>query len=136
MPPDDRAVLVAFRAGAWLAAQGVRASDVVALCAPESPDLALTKYAISSVGAVQVTLSPMSSRRDLYAHLCGSGARWLVTTRDLFEQKLEVAARPTAVMQTFLIGSAAGDATAHGGLRFGVSAPDGEAASTDDDLRV
>jgi hypothetical protein len=30
-------------------------------------------------------------------------------------------------MQTFLIGSAAGDATAHGGLRFGVPAPDGEA---------
>ena len=129
MPPDDRAVLVAFRAGAWLATQGVRAGDVVALCAPECTDLALTKYAISSVGAVQVTLSPMSSRRDLYAQLCGSGARWLVTTPDLFEQKLEVAARPTAVMQTFLIGSGAGDAAVPGGLRFEVPAACGEAAA-------
>jgi acyl-CoA synthetase (AMP-forming)/AMP-acid ligase II len=136
LPLDDHAVLVIFRAGTWLAAQGVRAGDVVALCAPESRDLALTRYAISSVGAMPVTLSPTSSRRDLCAQLCGSGARWLITTRDLFVQKLEVAARPTAVMHAFLIGSAAGDATAPGGLRFAVSATYGEAAATDDDLRV
>jgi 4-coumarate--CoA ligase len=129
MPRDDHAVLVVFRAGTWLAAQGVRAGDVVALCAPESPDLALTNYAISSAGAVPVTLSPTSSRRDLYAQLCESGARWLVTTRDLFVRKLDVAARPTAVMQTFLIGSGAGDAAVPGGLRFEVPAACGEAAA-------
>jgi acyl-CoA synthetase (AMP-forming)/AMP-acid ligase II len=113
----------------------VRPGDVVALCVPESLDLALTKYAISSVGALAVTLSPVSSRRDLFAQLCGSGARWLVTTSDLFAQKLEVAARPTAVMRTFLIGSAAGDAKADGGLRFDVPAPAGEVAAMDDGLR-
>jgi hypothetical protein len=75
-------------------------------CAPDSADVAVMKQAISSIGAIEVTLSPLSSPRDLFALLCGSGARWLVTTGDLFAQKLEVAARPTAVMQTFLIGSA------------------------------
>ena len=128
MPADDRAVLVVGRAGAWLTARGVRAGDVVALCAPDSFDMAVTRYVISLIGAVAVTLSPLSSRRELFAQLCGSGARWLITTCDLFVQKLEVAARPTAVMQTFLTGSAAGDATAPGALRFDVLDPFGEAA--------
>jgi acyl-coenzyme A synthetase/AMP-(fatty) acid ligase len=96
--PRATSELVARRAKAWLAARGVQAGDVVALCAPDSIDVAVTKQAISSIGAVEVTLSPLSSRRDLFAQLCGSGARWLVTTRDLLAQKLEVAARPTAVM--------------------------------------
>jgi acyl-CoA synthetase (AMP-forming)/AMP-acid ligase II len=87
---------------------------VIALCAPDSFDMAVTRYVISLIGAVAVTLSRLSSRRDLFVRLCGSGARWLITTCDLFVQKLEVAARPTAVMQTLLTGSAAGDATAPG----------------------
>jgi hypothetical protein len=136
MCPDDRAVLVVCRARAWLAARGVRAGDVVALCAPDSFDMAVTRYVISFIGAVAVTLSPLSSRRDLFARLCGSGARWLITTCDLFVQKLEVAARPTAVMQTFLTGSAVGDAKLPGALRFDVLDPYGEAAVRGDDLRV
>jgi long-subunit acyl-CoA synthetase (AMP-forming) len=91
------------RAGAWLADQGVRAGDVVALCAPDSIDVAITRCAASSIGAIVVMLSPSSPRRDLFAQLCVSGARWLVTTSDLFAQKLEVAVRPSAVVQTFLI---------------------------------
>ena len=114
--PQATSKLVARRAGTWLAARGVQAGDVVALCAPDSIDVAATKQAISSIGAVEVTLNPLSSRRELFGQLCESGARWLVTTLDLMVQKLEVAARPTAVMQTFLICSAAGDVTAPGGL--------------------
>lgn len=106
------------RAGAWLADRGVRAGDVVALCAPDSVDVALTRCAASSIGAVVVMLSPSSPRRDLFAQLCVSGARWLVTTSDLYAQKLEVAVRPSAVVQTFLIGSAA--ATAPRAQRFDV----------------
>ena len=114
--------LVVGRAEAWLTARGVQAGDAVALCAPDSVDVAVTKRAISSIGAVEVTLSPLSSRRDLCAQLCGSGARWLVTTRALLAQKLQVAARPTAVIHTFLIGSAAEDETAPGGLRADATA--------------
>jgi len=106
------------RAGAWLAARGVRAGDVVALCAPDSIDAAVTRDAASSIGAVVVTLSPPSPRRELFAQLCVSGARWLVTTSDLFAQKLEVAVRPSAVAQTFLIGSAVGAVTGPRVQRF------------------
>lgn len=105
------------RAGAWLAARGVRADDVVAVCAPDGINVAVTRNAVSSIGAVAVTLSPSSPRRELFAQLCVSGARWLVTTSDLFAQKLEVAVRPSAVAQTFLLG----DATASGAQRFNVS---------------
>jgi acyl-coenzyme A synthetase/AMP-(fatty) acid ligase len=108
--------LVARLAETWLTARGVQAGDVVALCAPDGIDVTVTKQAISSIGAVQVTLSPLSSRRYLFAQLCRSGARWLVTTQDLLAQKLEVAARPTAVIHTFLIGPAAGNETAPTGL--------------------
>lgn len=95
------------RAAAWLANWGVQAGDVVAVCAPDSIDVAVTRQAVSSIGAIIVTLSPSSPRRELYAQLCVSGARWLVTTPELFTQKLEVAVRPSAVTQTFLIGGAA-----------------------------
>jgi hypothetical protein len=110
------------RAGAWLSARGIRAGDVVAMCAPDSFDATVTRYAISSTGAVAVTLSPLSSRRELFAQLCGSGARWLVTTSDLFVQKLEVAARPSAVIATFLIGRTADGTTTPGVVRFDVLA--------------
>jgi acyl-coenzyme A synthetase/AMP-(fatty) acid ligase len=114
--PQATRALATRQAGAWFAARGVQAGDVVALCAPDRIDVSVMKQAISSIGAVELTLSPLSSRRDLFAQLCGSGARWLVTTCDLLAQKLEVAARPTAVIRTFLIGSAAGFVTAPGGL--------------------
>jgi acyl-CoA synthetase (AMP-forming)/AMP-acid ligase II len=94
----------AFRsAQSLLVARGVREGDAIALCAPPSIELAAARNAATSIGAVVVTLSPKSPRRELCGQLCRSGARWLVTTSDLFAQKLEVAARPSAVVETFLI---------------------------------
>jgi acyl-coenzyme A synthetase/AMP-(fatty) acid ligase len=89
--------------GAWLAVRGVRAGDVVAICAPDTFEATATRNAIASIGADTVTLNPLSPRPELHARLCGSGAHWLVTTPELFAQKLEVAARPSAVMGSFLI---------------------------------
>jgi acyl-coenzyme A synthetase/AMP-(fatty) acid ligase len=95
-------------AGERLAAAGVRAGDVVALCVPDGVELIIALHAAALIGAIPATLSPASPRRELYGRLCRVGARWLVTTSELFAQKLEVAARPTPVIETFLIGSAAG----------------------------
>jgi len=89
-----------------MAERGVTAREVVVLGAPDSIELAVTRYASSSMGAVVVMLSPLSPAGNCLPRLCESGARRLVTTPDLFAQKLEVAARPTAVVQTLLIGSA------------------------------
>jgi hypothetical protein len=36
--------------------------------------------------------------------MCRSGAQWLVTTAGLYAQKLEIAVRPSAILETFLIG--------------------------------
>jgi acyl-coenzyme A synthetase/AMP-(fatty) acid ligase len=104
-PYDSGAVRTA---GEWLAAAGVRAGDVIALCVPDSVELIIALHAAAWTGAIPATLSPLSPRRELYRRLCVSGARWLVTTSELFAQKLEAAARPTAVIETFVIGSAAG----------------------------
>src|SRR3981081_352994 len=44
--------------GGWLAAQGVRPGDVLALCAPNSIEFAVTSYAALSAGALLTTVHP------------------------------------------------------------------------------
>ena len=96
---------------------------VLALCAPDSIDFFVTCYAASSIGAVIATLNPLSPGQEIFLQLCQSGARWLVTTGELFVPKLEVAARPSAVRVAFLIGAGAG--TAPSARRFDVLDPGG-----------
>jgi acyl-CoA synthetase (AMP-forming)/AMP-acid ligase II len=107
--PEAKALSLAAAARlteACLAARGVRAGDVIAVCAPDGIEVTATRCAATSMRAIVVTLSPLSPGQDVFSQLCVSGARWLVTTPDLFARKLEAAARPSAVTGTFLIGSA------------------------------
>ncbi|HYZ53749.1 MAG TPA: SDR family NAD(P)-dependent oxidoreductase [Streptosporangiaceae bacterium] len=91
--------------GEWLAARGVRAGDVLALCSPNSIEFVLSWYAASSIGAVITTVNPMSQQAEIVHQLRQSRARWLVTTSELPAPKLEAAARASGIKETFLIGA-------------------------------
>jgi hypothetical protein len=94
-------------AGAWLVAQKVRADDVLASCAPDSIEFVAARQTASWTRAAVVTLSPLSPGQEMLGQLCRSRARWLVTTSQLFQRKPKAAARMSAGIQPFLIGTSA-----------------------------
>jgi acyl-CoA synthetase (AMP-forming)/AMP-acid ligase II len=110
---------------AWLATQGVRPGEVLALCAPNSIEFAVTSYAALSAGAILTTVNPIASDEEIVHQLRQTGARWLVTTAGLFAPKLEAAARASGIAVTFVIG-ADSEATP-GARRFEMLWPGGEA---------
>jgi acyl-CoA synthetase (AMP-forming)/AMP-acid ligase II/NAD(P)-dependent dehydrogenase (short-subunit alcohol dehydrogenase family) len=118
--------------GAWLAAQGVRPGDVLALCAPNSIEFAVTSYAALSAGAILTTVNPIASREEIVDQLRQTGTHWLVTTDGLFAPKLEGAARESGIAETFVISDGA-EATP-GARRLEVFWPGGEAESPRVDL--
>jgi acyl-CoA synthetase (AMP-forming)/AMP-acid ligase II/NAD(P)-dependent dehydrogenase (short-subunit alcohol dehydrogenase family) len=111
-------------AGAWLAAQGVRQGDVLALCAPNSIEFAVTSYAALSAGAILTTVNPIATGEEIGHQLRQTGACWLITTADLFAPKLEAVARASGIAETFVIGTNA-EATP-GARRFEVLRSGGE----------
>ena len=84
----------------------VRQDDVLALCAPNSIEFVLAWYAASSIGAIVTTLNPASTADELTHQLRQAGARWLVTTNELYEEKLRGAAQAAGIAESYLIGSA------------------------------
>jgi acyl-CoA synthetase (AMP-forming)/AMP-acid ligase II len=83
----------------------VRQDDVLALCAPNSIEFVLAWYAASSIGAIVTTLNPASTADELAHQLRHVGARWLVTTAELYEEKLRGAAHAAGIAQSVLIGA-------------------------------
>ena len=121
--------------GAGLSARGVRASDVIALCAPNSIEFVVAWYATTSIGAVVTTVNPASTCEEIAHHLKHAGARWVVTTAGLYYEKLHAAAWMSGVLRTFVIdggiegipGAIAFDSlTGHGDAAYpaGVPSPD------------
>jgi acyl-CoA synthetase (AMP-forming)/AMP-acid ligase II/NAD(P)-dependent dehydrogenase (short-subunit alcohol dehydrogenase family) len=96
------------RAAAGLAGAGVAKGDVLALCTPNCPELAIAFYAAASLGAVITPLNPLATGQDMARQLEHAGARWLVTTDALFEEKGRDAAVSTGVRRTFVVGEADG----------------------------
>jgi len=94
------------RVGAGLAAHGVRAGDVVALCAPNSIEFVVAWYAASTVGATLTTLNPAFRGEEITQLLRQARARWLVTSAELFEEKMHLCAVAAGVHQTFVLGAA------------------------------
>lgn len=80
-------------AAGWLVQAGVRAGDVLALCAPNSIDFAVTWHAASSAGAVLAASNHVWADEEIVAHLRRTGARWLVTTRPEYDTRLAAVAR-------------------------------------------
>ena len=96
---------------------------MLALCAPNSIEFVLAWYAASSIGAIVTTLNPASTADELAHQLRQAGARWLVTTDGLYEDKLRGAAHAAGIAGTYLIGSvdaSRANATAFDELRSAV----------------
>lgn len=94
------------RVGAGLAAHGVQPGDVVALCAPNSIEFVVAWYAASTVGATLTTLNPAFQGEEITQLLRQARARWLVTSVELFEEKVRLCAVAAGVRQTFVLGAA------------------------------
>jgi non-ribosomal peptide synthetase component F len=94
------------RVGAGLAAHGVQPGDVVALCAPNSIEFVVAWYAASMVGATLTTLNPAFRGEEIAQLLREARARWLVTSVELFEEKVGLCAVAAGVRQTFVLGAA------------------------------
>jgi acyl-CoA synthetase (AMP-forming)/AMP-acid ligase II len=91
------------RVSTGLANCGVGATDVVALCAPNSIDFVVSWYAASSIGATVTAVNPLSTGEEIVHHLRRSRASWLITTAGLFAEKAAAAAAACGVFKTFVI---------------------------------
>lgn len=96
------------RAAAGLAAHGVAQGDVVMLCSPNRPEFVIAYHAALAAGAVVTTAAPMTIEAELLRQLRHSGAQWMITTAELFEQKAAQAAAAGGVREVFVFGTAAG----------------------------
>ena len=94
------------RVSAGLAAHGVRSGDVVALCAPNSIEFVVAWHAASMAGATLTTLNPAFRGEEITQLLRQARARWLVTSVELFEEKMHLCAIAAGVRQTFVLGAA------------------------------
>jgi acyl-CoA synthetase (AMP-forming)/AMP-acid ligase II len=89
--------------GSGMAAQGVRAGDVLALCAPNSVEFAVAWFAAASIGAVVATLNPQWTEREVARQFRQTKARWLTATADHHARLLPVV-RDANIAGTFVIG--------------------------------
>jgi acyl-CoA synthetase (AMP-forming)/AMP-acid ligase II len=71
------------RVAAGLAALGVRKGDVVALCAPNSPEFAVAFYAIVRLGAIVTPANPTNTSQEIAFQLVDAGAKLLIATAAL-----------------------------------------------------
>jgi acyl-CoA synthetase (AMP-forming)/AMP-acid ligase II len=81
------------RAAAGLVARGVAQGDTLALCSPNSPELAIAYFAALAAGALVTTVNPLAPADDIARQLTHSGARWLITTATLAQGSAGQAAR-------------------------------------------
>ena len=94
------------RAAAGLVAQGLARGDVLALCAPNSPEFAVAYYAALAAGALVTTVNPLAPTGDITRQLTHSGAQWLITTAALAQGRAGEAAAAAGVRQAFAFGTA------------------------------
>ena len=98
------------RVAAGLRARGVAKGDVLALCSPNGPEFVVTYYAAASAGAAITTVNPVVTSSEMAAQLTAAGARWLVTTPEVFRDKGRQAAASAGVQESFVFGTSEGAA--------------------------
>ena len=103
-----------------LAARGFRKGDVFAIYSPNVLEYAIVFHAVSLLGGINTTISPLYTVGELSAQLRDSGARYLVTVPGCVE-KAEQAARASGVTEVFVFGET-GRGTPFGSL-FAEGAP-------------
>ena len=122
------------RVAAGLRARGVAKGDVLALCSPNGPEFVVTYYAAASAGAAITTVNPVVTSSEMAAQLTAAGARWLVTTPEVFRDKGQQAAAGAGIRESFVYG-AAGGATPFASLA-GAAPDDAPPAISPDDLML
>jgi acyl-CoA synthetase (AMP-forming)/AMP-acid ligase II len=99
---------------AGLAARGLRKGDVLAIYSPNLPEYAVAFHAVSLIGGIVTTVSPLYTTGELAQQLRESRAKFLVTVPGCLSKAVE-AARDSNVVDTFVFGEADG-ATPFGSL--------------------
>jgi acyl-CoA synthetase (AMP-forming)/AMP-acid ligase II len=94
------------RVAAGLAAHGLAKGDVLGLCSPNGPEFVVAYYAAASAGAAITAMNPVATGHEMAAQLAAAGARWLVTTSEVFREKGRQAAANAGVRETFVFGEA------------------------------
>jgi acyl-CoA synthetase (AMP-forming)/AMP-acid ligase II len=69
-----------------LGARGVRQGDVIALCAPNSPEYAIAFHAIAALGAVVTTINPAYTTEEIGFQLEHCGARALIGAPEMLDR--------------------------------------------------
>jgi acyl-CoA synthetase (AMP-forming)/AMP-acid ligase II len=118
-------------AGAGLSARGVHPGDVLALCAPNCIEFAVAWFAAASIGAIVTTVNPQCTGDEVTRQLRQTGARWLVATSGLVEQKLRAVIPGTAIVGTFVIGEPAAGAIPFGSLPVTAPPPAAPVSASD-----
>ena len=97
-----------------LAARGFRRGDVFAIFSPNLPEYAVAFHAVSLLGGINTTISPLYTVAELHQQLTDAGARYVVTVPPCVD-KVKQAVKDTAVREVFVFGEADG-ATPFGSL--------------------
>jgi acyl-CoA synthetase (AMP-forming)/AMP-acid ligase II len=92
---------------AGLAQRGLRKGDVVALYLPNLPEYAICFHGICAAGAVNTTVNPLYTARELAHQLKDSRARMLITVSPFLEAAREAAAE-SGVDEIYVVGDADG----------------------------
>jgi acyl-CoA synthetase (AMP-forming)/AMP-acid ligase II len=108
---------------AGLSARGIRPGDVLALCMPNCLEFAVAWFAATSAGAIVTTMNPLCTGEEISRQLRQTGARWLVATAGLIEQKLNAVVGGAAIEEAFVIGEGVAGMTPFGSLRVTADAP-------------
>jgi acyl-CoA synthetase (AMP-forming)/AMP-acid ligase II len=81
----EAARAVRAAAGA-LAARGVRTGEIVALCAPNSPEYAIAFHAVAALGAVVTTINPAYTTNEIVFQLEHAGARAVIGAPEMLDR--------------------------------------------------
>ncbi|MFL6551730.1 MAG: AMP-binding protein, partial [Povalibacter sp.] len=74
------------RVASGLAALGIRKSDVVALCSPNSPEFAIVFHAVARIGATLTPMNPANTAHELAHQLIDSEAKLMIGTASVAEK--------------------------------------------------
>jgi acyl-CoA synthetase (AMP-forming)/AMP-acid ligase II len=83
---------------AGLAARGVGAGDVVAICAPNTPEYAVVFHAVAALGGVVTTVNPAYTAEEMAFQLRNAGAKLAIVAGPFAERAREAGAPEVLVL--------------------------------------
>jgi acyl-CoA synthetase (AMP-forming)/AMP-acid ligase II len=83
---------------AGLAARGLGAGDVVAICAPNTPEYAVVFHAVAALGGVVTTVNPAYTAEEMGFQLRNAGARLAIVAEPFADRAREAGAPEVLVL--------------------------------------